>query len=63
LDQLEPGNAAYNLAGAIRIRGLLRADDLERALNEIMRRHEVLRTTFESTNDGPVGIAEKVLGI
>src|SRR6478672_8921722 len=46
LDQLEPGNSAYNSAGGVRFRGKLNVDALQRALNEIVARHEILRTTF-----------------
>ncbi|MFO0758293.1 MAG: amino acid adenylation domain-containing protein [Byssovorax sp.] len=51
LDQLDPGNAAYVVALALRLRGALDAPALDRALVEIARRHEVLRTTF-LTEDG-----------
>jgi len=44
LDQLEPGNTAYNLSFGVRLKGKLNADALERSLGEIVRRHEVLRT-------------------
>ena len=46
LDQLEPGSAAYNMPVGVRLRGELEVEALERALSEIVRRHEVLRTTF-----------------
>lgn len=46
LYQLEPDSSAYNMAGALRIKGQLRLDILNRALNEISRRHEILRTRF-----------------
>ncbi|HMF55054.1 MAG TPA: condensation domain-containing protein, partial [Pyrinomonadaceae bacterium] len=46
LDQLEPGNVAYNVAGALRIVGQLDVAALGRSLNEIVRRHESLRTSF-----------------
>ncbi len=46
LDQLEPGSAAYNVPLALRLEGDLDAAALEAALREIVRRHEVLRTTF-----------------
>ena len=51
LDQLAPGSAAYNLSGRLRLEGRLDASSLEASLNEIVRRHEVLRTIF-STHDG-----------
>ncbi|HEY6549539.1 MAG TPA: amino acid adenylation domain-containing protein, partial [Vicinamibacteria bacterium] len=44
--QLEPGSAAYNIPQALRIQGPLEAVALERALDEIVQRHEVLRTIF-----------------
>jgi len=47
LDQLEPGNTAYNLSFGVRLKGKLNADALERSLGEIVRRHEVLRTQLE----------------
>lgn len=46
LDQLNPGNPAYNMAAAVRLRGPLDVRSLERGLNEIVRRHGSLRTTF-----------------
>src|ERR671924_2234292 len=45
LDQLEPGSPLYNGPSAMRITGPLRTDSLERSLDEIVRRHESLRTT------------------
>ncbi|HOR01629.1 MAG TPA: condensation domain-containing protein, partial [Anaerolineae bacterium] len=46
LEQLQPGTAAYNLALPMRIRGPLDVAAFERSLNEIVSRHEALRTTF-----------------
>ena len=46
LDQLEPANAAYNVYRAARLEGPLDLDVLERAIQEIVRRHNILRTTF-----------------
>ncbi|HEX8273248.1 MAG TPA: condensation domain-containing protein, partial [Longimicrobiaceae bacterium] len=54
LDRLEPGSAAYNLPSAVRLEGPLRADVLERALAEVVRRHGSLRTTFSTLNGEPV---------
>jgi acyl carrier protein len=53
LDQLEPGNLFYNMPMAVRMAGRLDVDALERALNEIIRRHEVLRTTFADEGGEP----------
>jgi amino acid adenylation domain-containing protein len=55
-DQLEPGNLFYNLPNAIRLRGTLDADALRRALTEIVRRHEVLRTSFANREGEPVQV-------
>ena len=46
LDQLEPGGAVYNIPLALGLRGTLDVAALSRTLDEIVRRHEVLRTTF-----------------
>ncbi len=49
LDQLRPdGNPALNMTIGQRWRGPLEPDALERALNKVVARHEVLRTTFEN---------------
>src|SRR5581483_9231754 len=56
LDQLEPGNRAYNIAGAVRIEGPLDVAALERVVAEIVRRHEVLRTRFELRGGRPVQV-------
>ncbi|HEX7733769.1 MAG TPA: condensation domain-containing protein, partial [Ktedonobacteraceae bacterium] len=54
LDQLEPGNVAYTMPTAIRLQGTLHVAALETSLNEIVRRHEVLRTTFPLVEGQPV---------
>src|SRR5579864_845569 len=56
LDQLVPGNPAYNITPALRILGPLNIPAVERALNEIVARHESLRTTFGWQGDEPVQI-------
>ncbi|HSS51912.1 MAG TPA: amino acid adenylation domain-containing protein, partial [Thermoanaerobaculia bacterium] len=54
LAQLHPDSAAYNLPMAIRFEGPLNAAALEAALGEVVRRHEVLRTTFPAIGGQPV---------
>ena len=54
LDQFEPGSHAYNIPAAFRLSGPVDADLLERAVQEIVRRHEALRTTFRRQG-GEVG--------
>ena len=56
LDQLAPGSAAYNVPGAVRIHGPLDLEAWRRSGNEIARRHEVLRTTFEQADGQPVQV-------
>jgi hypothetical protein len=46
LDRLEPGNPCWNIAVRFRITGALDVSTLERSINEIIRRHEILRTSF-----------------
>ncbi|HJX27946.1 MAG TPA: condensation domain-containing protein, partial [Thermoanaerobaculia bacterium] len=57
LDQVLPGNV-YNVPLALRLQGQLDPDAWERALNEVRRRHESLRTTFRSMPGGPVQVVE-----
>ena len=61
LDQLEPGSPFYNLPQVISIKGTLNVDALRRTLNEIVNRHEALRTTFAAGPDGPKQIITKTL--
>jgi amino acid adenylation domain-containing protein len=56
LDRLEPGSTAYNIPIAWRLAGALDPAALERALGEIVRRHEVLRTTFADHDGTPVQV-------
>jgi amino acid adenylation domain-containing protein len=56
IDRLEPGSAVYNISVARRLEGALDAAALERALGEIVRRHEVLRTTFREVGGSPVQV-------
>jgi amino acid adenylation domain-containing protein len=54
LDQLEPGNPVYNRLMAVRLTGSLDVVVLERVLNEILRRHEVLRANYSNVDGQPV---------
>ncbi len=56
IDQLEPGSAVYNIPMAWRLGGALDRAALERALGEIVRRHEALRTTFKEVEGSPVQV-------
>ncbi|HEY2292056.1 MAG TPA: amino acid adenylation domain-containing protein, partial [Thermoanaerobaculia bacterium] len=52
LDRLQPGSPVYNLPVGWRLLGRLDPEALERALDEVFRRHEALRTTFAEGPDG-----------
>ncbi len=54
LDQLEPDTSLYTIPIAIRLRGVLDVQTLEQALNEIVRRHEILRTGFVILDGQPM---------
>ncbi|HEX8090491.1 MAG TPA: amino acid adenylation domain-containing protein, partial [Blastocatellia bacterium] len=54
LDQIEPDNPAYNLIRAISLEGRLNDSALERSFNEVVRRHESLRTSFPVVEGKPV---------
>jgi NRPS condensation-like uncharacterized protein len=56
LDQLDPGLAAYHIPTAVRFTGNLDLGVLTQCLNEIGRRHEVLRTTFGVEAEQPVQV-------
>jgi surfactin synthase thioesterase subunit len=53
LEQMSPGNTAVNIPIALRLSGPLRSDLLERALQAIVDRHEILRTRFEMIDGEP----------
>src|SRR3954452_18373138 len=57
IDQMTPGKATYNLPGALRVTGKLDVAVLKKALEEVLRRHETLRTRFVSVQ----GEAQQVI--
>ncbi len=56
LDQWRPGSSFYNIPIAVRVVGTLDAPALERVVNEVVRRHEVLRTTFVAADGEPMQV-------
>ena len=56
LDRLYPGSSVYNIPMPVRLPGPLDIDVLKRSLNEMARRHEVLRTTFTAVEGKPVQV-------
>jgi amino acid adenylation domain-containing protein len=53
LDRLVPGSPFYNVPGAVRVRAPVDAEVLRATYNEIVRRHEVLRTAFSEVDGKP----------
>jgi len=56
IDQLTPGNSAYNMFTAVRLKGDFNVAALEKSFNEIIRRHEILRTGFPSIDGTAVQV-------
>src|SRR5262245_59007018 len=54
LEQLEPGRATYNVPLALRLSGPLDIEALQKALDALAARHEVLRTTYVGQDGHPV---------
>ncbi len=54
LHRLDPASTAYHVPVALRLRGGLDAEVLARALGEVVRRHEALRTVFRASGGEPV---------
>jgi thioesterase domain-containing protein/acyl carrier protein len=65
LDQLYPGNAAYNVPFGLRLQGNLNPGALELSARELIQRHEILRTSFERGAGRPVQVvaADSVIEI
>jgi amino acid adenylation domain-containing protein len=59
LAQLERDSPTYNVPGALRVRGPLDTRMLQRALQEIVNRHDVLRTRFEEVNGVPMQVVAR----
>ncbi len=61
LDQLRPGSPFYNIPNTLHITGLLNLTALEQSLNEIIKRHEGLRTTFAKVDGQPLQVIAPTL--
>src|SRR5829696_4705940 len=59
LDQLEPESPLYNIQVAVNLSGPLNVPVLQQSMGEILRRHEVLRTTFAVIDGRPVQVVDK----
>ena len=58
LDQLAPNSALYNLCAAVRLKGPLQRDALQKALGAIVARHESLRTRFVAVEGNPAQVID-----
>jgi amino acid adenylation domain-containing protein len=63
LEQIESSSFAYNFPVALRLLGSLNVEVLEQSINEIIRRHEVLRTTFANVNGTPAQVIAESLSL
>jgi amino acid adenylation domain-containing protein len=59
LDQLAPDSSFYNCPAAVRLEGRLDLEALERVINEIIRRHEALRTRFAVEAGEPIQVIDE----
>jgi amino acid adenylation domain-containing protein len=63
LHQLEPGNTFYNLPLAVPFNVGVNKVILERSINEIVNRHETLRTVFDAADGEPMQIVRPTLAV
>ncbi len=56
VDRMTPGVPLYNICSALRLAGKLDVGALQRSLDEIVRRHETLRTTFALVDGEPIQV-------
>ncbi len=63
LDQLLPDGHVYNISSSIWLQGALEVAPLRRALNEIVRRHEVLRSRFLARDGRPLLVVEPAVDL
>ena len=63
IHQLQPDSSTYNVSLAFRLQGLLNISALEHSLNQIIQRHEALRTTFVASENKPVQVIASSLNL
>jgi amino acid adenylation domain-containing protein/non-ribosomal peptide synthase protein (TIGR01720 family) len=63
LDQLQPNSSLYNIPLALRLFGQLNIAALQSSINEIIRRHEALRTNFTTQEGQPVAVIASTLNL
>lgn len=55
-DRLEPNSSLYTIAGGFYLMGPLSVTALEQSLNDVVQRHEILRTTIDTVNERPMQV-------
>ena len=50
INKLHPANTAYNIPSFFKLKGPLNSDFIKQSISEIVRRHDIFRTTFTSEN-------------
>jgi amino acid adenylation domain-containing protein len=63
LDQFEPGSPLYNIFSAVRMQGALHMTALEQSLQEVVQRHEALRTTLVAIDGTPAQVINPCMHI
>ncbi|MBB5918301.1 amino acid adenylation domain-containing protein [Nocardia transvalensis] len=63
LNRLEPESGAYNIPIALRLRGDLDLEALERAVADVVARHEILRTVFPDSPEGPSQVIAEAIDL
>ena len=56
LDSLDPNSAAYNISVAMHLQGPLNVAAMQASLDDLVARHESLRTTFVAAREGPIQV-------
>ncbi|HEY0733698.1 MAG TPA: amino acid adenylation domain-containing protein [Herpetosiphonaceae bacterium] len=63
LEQFQPGTAAYNMVFALHLKGTVDVHALEQSLDEIVKRHEGLRTSFHSSAGRPTQVIAPAVSV
>ncbi|HJP93407.1 MAG TPA: amino acid adenylation domain-containing protein [Pyrinomonadaceae bacterium] len=63
IEQFAPATGAYNISRVLRLKGNLNIDVLQRSINTIVSRHEILRTVFRSNNGKPFALIDRACKI
>ncbi len=54
LSQLEGGSVAYNMPAAVTLKGFIDTNKFEESFQQLIQRHEILRTRFKITEEGEI---------